>query len=293
MVRRPVISGGSLRFLAAAAALSFAVLAMAPVARANLPVDLALILAVDVSESVDRQEANQQRQGYVQAIQAEEVVEAILGGPRGRVAMTYVEWAGPNHLYVILDWAVIDSAQAAFRFANRLDRQEITQGYTTSITSLMRRTPDIFASLAVPADRRVLDISGDGPNNDGGLVHRARDRLVDAGVTINGLPILNDRPAPSGYPSLEDLPAYFRNCVVGGAGAFQVAAEGFDAFATAIKRKLVFEIAALPPKREDRPRLLRLAAAETEYDCSIGEKQSRERIRNKFETTGDGEDESP
>ena len=271
----------------AAAAVFAAALALVDQVRAAESLDLALILAVDVSESVDREEALQQRQGYVQAIRSPEVVEAILSGRQGRVALTYVEWAGPEHFFVILDWSVVDSPEAAADFAARLERQPITDGYTTSITALFKRAPAIFGGLALSADRRVLDISGDGPNNDGGYIVQARDRLIRAGITINGLPILNDRPAPSGYPRLEDLTGYFENCVLGGAGAFQIAAESFQAFAQAIRRKLLHEIAGLPPPGFGAP-LLRLAAAGPDYDCTIGEKQSRERLRNKFETTGGG-----
>lgn len=252
--------------------------------KAAEPVDLALILAVDVSESVDGQEALAQRQGYIQALQSTEVVDAILAGRRGRIAVTYVEWAGPDHLFVILDWAVIDNMASARDFAVRLKRQEITHGYTTSITSLLRRTPAIFARLSLDSDRRVLDISGDGPNNDGGYVLHARDRLLEGGVTINGLPILNDRPAPSGYPRLEDLGGYYTNCVVGGPGSFQIAAESFEDFATAIQLKMVREIADLEPSGFHPQR--RLVATSVPYDCNIGEKQSRRRILEKFETTG-------
>ena len=251
---------------------------------ATEPVDLALILAVDVSESVDGQEALAQRQGYIQALQSSEVVDAILSGRRGRIAVTYIEWAGPDHLFVILDWAVIDNMASARDFAARLKRQEITHGYTTSITSLLRRTPAIFARLSLEHDHRDLDISGDGTNNDGRYVLHARDRLLEAGVTINGLPILNDRPAPSGYPRLEDLSGYFTNCVVGGPGSFQIAAESFEDFATAIQLKMVREIAALAPSGFHPQR--RFVATSVPYDCNIGEKQSRRRILEKFETTG-------
>ena len=227
-----------------------------------------------------------QRQGYVQAIQTPDVVEAILSGPQGRIALSYVEWAGQDHFFVIVDWAVIDSPDTASAFATRLEREVITQGYTTSISTLMRRARMAFERLPLRAERRVLDISGDGPNNDGGYIVHARDRLTRAGITINGLPISNDRPAPSGYPRLENLPEYYRNCVIGGAGAFQITAESFEAFAAAIRRKLVREIAGPPPTL--RAPLMRLANVTAEYDCSIGEKQSRERIRENFETTSGG-----
>lgn len=272
------------RAIAAAFAAAYACHAWAGASYGAEAVDLALILAVDVSESVDKREAAAQRRGYVDAIKAPDVVETILSGRRGRIAMTYVEWAGPDHLFVILDWAIIDSLASANEFAARLDRQEITQGYTTSITSLLRQTPAIFSRLPFEADRRVIDISGDGPNNDGGYVLHARDRLIEAGVTINGLPILNDRPAPSGYPRLEDLSGYFEHCVVGGVGSFQISAETFQDFATAIRLKMVQEIAGrFEPARQAR---VYLAAATPGYDCTIGEQQSRKRILDKFESTG-------
>ena len=272
--------------LVIASLLSASILTPARAEPADAGVDLALMLAVDVSESVDPQEAVMQRQGYVQAIRTPDVVDAILAGPQGRIALSYVEWAGQDHYFVIIDWSVIDSPETASAFAARLDREVITKGYTTSLSTLMRRARMAFEQLPLRAERRVLDISGDGPNNDGGYIVHARDRLTRAGVTINGLPISNDRPAPSGYPRLENLPEYYGNCVIGGAGAFQIAAESFEAFAAAIRRKLVREIAGSPPGF--RAPLLRLAKAIPEYDCSIGEKQSRERIRENFETTGGG-----
>ena len=249
-------------------------------------VDLALILAVDVSESVDRQEAAQQREGYIQAIQSPDVIAAIRSGPEGRIAVAYIEWAGPDHFFVVLDWSVIDGPESAGRFAMRLQAEEVTRGFTTSITALMRRAPALFASLPMRTARYVLDISGDGPNNDGGYVLHARERLIRAGVTINGLPILNERPAPSGYPRFEDLAGYFKHCVVGGAGSFQIEAESFDDFAVAIQLKLVQEIASRPPPRHSGHRLLHLVSAAPEYDCTIGEKQSRDRLRRKFQSTG-------
>ncbi len=272
--------------LIAAVGLAASIATSARAEPAETGVDLALMLAVDVSESVDGQEALMQRQGYVQAIQTPDVLDAILSGPEGRIALSYVEWAGQDHYFVIIDWTVIDSRETASAFAARLDREVITQGYTTSISTLMRRARMAFQRLPLRAARQVLDISGDGPNNDGGYVVHARDRLTRAGITINGLPISNDRPAPSGYPRLENLPDYYRNCVIGGDGSFQIAAESFEAFAAAIRRKLVREIAGSPPGL--RPPLLRLANATAEYDCGIGEKQSRRRIRENFETTSGG-----
>ncbi len=259
-------------------------LAQAPVA-----VDLALVLAVDVSESVDRDEARLQRQGYVRAIQSTDVVEAILAGPSGRIAITYVEWAGPDHFFTIVDWSLIDSPETARDFALRLDGEIITNGYTTSISSLLRRARGLFQNVPYRASRLVLDISGDGPNNDGGYIVHDRDRLLARGVTINGLPILNDRPSPSGYPVLSDLSDYYRSCVIGGAGAFQVAAVDFNNFADAIQRKLFLEIALSPLVPQTHAHLHRIAA-DPAYDCHIGEKQSRERIRKRFQTTGEAED---
>lgn len=270
-------------------AAALVLLAAAGSTRAEQQVDLALMLAVDVSESVDAQEAVLQRQGYVQAIQAPDVVEAILGGPHGRIVLSYVEWAGPDHYFTIIDWSMIDSRESAASFAARLSREGFTQGYTTSITALFRRARGAFERLQVEADRKVLDVSGDGPNNDGGYIPHARERTIKAGVTINGLPILNDRPAPSGYPRLENLADYYRNCVIGGAGSFQISAESFEVFAQAIRRKMVREIAARPaPAR--RSRLFHLAASHEGYDCSIGERQSRQRLLDKFESTGDAKE---
>jgi hypothetical protein len=210
------------------------------------PVDLELILAVDVSGSVDEEEAQLQRQGYVSAIADPEVVRAITSGMLGRIAVTYVEWAGDGWQVPVLPWTMIDSPQTAQALAAKLAALPLGSGPWTSISDAIRNAAPMFDVNEFEGTRRIIDISGDGPNNSGGLVELERDLAVARGITINGLPIINDRFNIS-RPPMPNLDLYYRNCVIGGPGAFLVVAHGFKAFARAIRRKLILEIAGKAP----------------------------------------------
>jgi len=212
-------------------------------------VDLELVLAVDVSGSVDEVEADQQRQGYLNALVQPGVIAAIEGGENGRVAMVYIEWAGAEYQRVIADWHLIDGADSARTFADAIRQQPVTTAYWTSISNVIDYATRLFETNGFTGTRRAIDISGDGVNNRGGLVHTARDRAVAAGFTINGLPILNDRPQPYGGPTplQVNLDQYYVDNVIGGTDAFIEIAEGFEAFPAAILRKLIKEIAAYQP----------------------------------------------
>lgn len=216
-------------------------------ARAEVPVDLELVLAVDVSGSMDTEEAILQRQGYLDALVHPDVIRAIEGGYRGAIAVAYVEWAGAGHRTLIADWAEVGDAASARAFAANIGEAPITRGMYTSISNAIDVAVPMFAGNGFNGGRRVIDISGDGANNEGRLVTLARDAAVAAGITINGLPIVNDRVNPFGRRQIPDLDLYYRYCVIGGPGAFMVVAEGFGSFAEAIRRKLVSEIAGLPP----------------------------------------------
>ncbi len=210
-------------------------------------VDLELVLAVDVSGSVDIEEAKLQRQGYVSALVDPAVISAIEGGYQGAIAVTYLEWAGSHHKSVVAEWAVIEDEASARAFAAAIGEAPITSGLWTSISGAIEFAMPMFDQNGYEGSRRVIDISGDGANNDGRLVTLARDDAVAARVTINGLPIVNDRPNPFGWRQIPDLDLYYRNCVIGGMGAFIVVAEGFEDFAAAIRKKLIFEIAGTAP----------------------------------------------
>ena len=210
---------------------------------AALPVDLELVLAVDVSGSIDDHEAELQRQGYIAAFGHRRVVEAIGHGYHGRIAVMYFEWAGFGHNRIIADWTAIANAADAGAFQEVLRREPPRTARRTSISQAIEFASSRFADNGFEGKRRVIDISGDGANNWGNLVHMARDTAVAAGITINGLPIINDRPSRFGRPPMRNLDLYYQDCVIGGRSAFIVVAEGFADFAKAVLRKLILEIA--------------------------------------------------
>jgi len=245
-----------------------ALLLAAPAAAADTAVDLELVFAVDISGSIDEDEARLQREGYVRALVDEQVVRVIQAGRLGRVAVSYIEWAG-DHQGVVVGWSVIEDMASARAFAERLAHAPLMTEMWTSISGAISFALPLFENNGFRGLRRVIDISGDGPNNAGERVLPARDRAVRAGVTINGLPIMNGRPSPYGWPAYADLDLYYVECVIGGPAAFVVVANSFRDFARAIRRKMILEIAGPPPPRW---RLLP-AAARQAPDCDIGEKR--------------------
>lgn len=250
--------------------------AACPVARAaDMPVDLELILAVDVSRSMDIDEQRLQRDGYVTALTHPEVVASITRGGHGRIALSYVEWAGPTTQYTVVGWQVIDGAASARAFAAALAQAPIQQFRGTSISNGLVYVAPQFDNNGYEAARRVIDVSGDGPNNMGIPIEVARDPVVDAGITINGLPIMIKRPG--GFASIPDLDVYYQDCVIGGFGAFMVAVHSADQFAEAIRRKLVLEIAG----QEREPQVIPAAATAggKRIDCLIGEKLRQQWMR--------------
>jgi hypothetical protein len=234
----------SLVLATSAAAAAFAV----PARRARAqgaPVDVALVLAVDVSRSIDEDEAKLQREGYRTAMTDPAVMEAIRGGMVGAVAIAYVEWAGAEYQRQVLPWQRISAAADAQLWADRLAEAPRASLSWTSISGGIDFSQRVLADSPFEATRRVIDVSGDGVNNSGGPVESARDRAVAEGIIINGLPIVNDRPTFGRMPPVP-LDEYYRESVVGGPGAFVIVAEDFASFGTAVKRKLIREIAALP-----------------------------------------------
>jgi len=213
-------------------------------ARADEPVDVALVLAIDVSRSVDEDEARLQREGYRAAVTDPRVVEAIRGGMLGSIAIAYVEWAGSEYQRLVLPWVRIDSQAAADSWAEALAQAPRASLSWTSISGAIDFSRSVLAECPHEATRRVIDVSGDGVNNSGVPAEQARDRAVAEGITINGLPILNDRPT-FGRPPPLPLDAYYRESVIGGQGAFLIPAEDFEAFGNAVRRKLIREVAGL------------------------------------------------
>ena len=210
--------------------------------RANEGQDIALALAVDVSISVGEDEKRLQRRGYIEAFRSQEIINAILAGPYGSIAVTYFEWSGAVEPSVVVPWFVIDSEETALEFASLLSRNTARRKDTTSISGAMLFAKRLLDMRRGTARRLVLDISGDGPNNHGIPVEAARDRLVAAGITINGLPIMvNANQAFAGF-DLSKLDSYYRDRVIGGNGAFLISALSWREFPDAVRRKLVLEI---------------------------------------------------
>jgi hypothetical protein len=238
------------RTLALARTLVLALTAASPFlvtgfARADtVPVDLELVLAVDVSLSMDPDEQRLQRDGYVEALKDADVMAAIRANGLGRIGVVYVEWAGTATQKVTVPWSLIDGPTTAAAFSDRLAQAPILRAQRTSISGALSFTGSLFDSSGFKGKRRVIDVSGDGPNNDGGPVTEIRDALVAKGITINGLPIMIK--AATGWFDLENLDEYYEDCVIGGFGAFMIVAKDKVEFAKAIKRKLLLEIAERP-----------------------------------------------
>lgn len=230
--------------LLAALAMTAALLGGAP-AQAQVEVDLALVLAVDISRSVDDEEARLQREGYMAALTDPRVINAIQSGATGQIALAYVEWAGAEFQRTVVDWRIVRDGEDAAEFAALIDAAPRLSAGWTSVSGAIDYSVQVLARCPCTPLRRVIDVSGDGSNNSGRPARMARDDAVDAGIVINGLPILNDRPNFS-RPAEANLDAFYEREVIGGPGGFMIPAEDFHAFASAILTKLIREISALP-----------------------------------------------
>jgi hypothetical protein len=233
-------------------------------ARATTEVDLALVLAVDISNSMDLEEQELQRSGFVEAFRSPLVHDAIRGGTLGRIAVTYMEWAGAGRQTVVVSWMTIEGAQGAVAFADQLARAPIQRGPRTSISGAIDFGVRLLEESHVEPLRRVIDVSGDGANNQGRPVTLARQVALARDITINGLPIMLKRA--NSFWDIANLEAYYRDCVIGGAGAFMIPVRERHHFAEAIKTKIIREIAAVAPE----PRLVPVQA-EGSADCLAGE----------------------
>jgi hypothetical protein len=206
-----------------------------------LDVDLELILAVDVSRSIDGDEHRLQREGYVAAFRHPDLLQAIKSGPFGRIAVVYFEWAGSRHQSVVVPWSILSDNHDLEAFAGDLEAQPILPEAGTSISSALMFAERIFTVSGVRGLRRAIDVSGDGPNNDGPAIEPVRRRLIADGVAINGLPIKTGSGGGRG-----DLTDYFARSVIGGPRAFAITVDDKSRFADSIRRKLVLEIGWLP-----------------------------------------------
>ena len=239
---------GAVRF----AVLIVALALLAPAARAAEKVDLLLVLAADVSRSVDQEKFQLQRNGYAAAISNPRVLEAIRSGANSRIAVLYEEWSGVLSHQTLIDWTIIDGAKSAQAFGDQLLELPRSFADRTSISGGIDFAMEQLARAPYEAKRRTIDVSGDGTNNAGRNVVLARDDAVAKGVTINGLVILSEHPLawnPEHTNPPGGLASYYREHVVGGPGAFVMEAKDFNSFGQAIINKMVAEIALAEPNR--------------------------------------------
>ena len=230
-------------------------------------VDVELVLAVDVSYSMDMDELAVQREGYAQAIVSKEFLQALKALPNGKISVTYFEWAASNDQKIIIPWRVIDGPETADAVADEILKTPIRRASRTSISGAINFAMPLFENNPYPGLRRVIDISGDGPNNNGVPVTPVRDEAVSKGIIINGLPIMVKEPSYSTM-DIENLDWYYEDCVVGGPGSFVVAIKDREKFKEAIRTKLLLEVAGRTP---DRP-VIPVADREPRVSCMIGEK---------------------
>ena len=243
-------------------------------------VDLALVLAVDVSYSMDRDEQLLQRQGYISALTSPQVIAAIQRGRTGKIAVAYVEWAGSTSQFLIAGWHIIKDFTSAEQFSIILAQSPFQQIYRTSISEALNYSAKLFDILPYNTVRKTIDISGDGPNNQGSLVTVTRDQILARNISINGLPLLIKRPEDSWF-DIPNLDEYYIKCVIGGPSSFSIPVHNVANFESALRKKLLFEIAEkLPPKNEIH---LAKGFAITEINnedlCTIGERMWQERMQ--------------
>jgi hypothetical protein len=240
-----------------------------PLAEKEATVDVELVLAVDVSYSMDMDELAIQREGYAQAIVSKEFLQALKSGPNGKIAVTYFEWAASTDQKIIIPWRLIDGPETADAVANEIMKTPIRRASRTSISGAINFAMPLFEENNYRGLRRVIDISGDGPNNNGMPVTTARDAALEKGIIINGLPIMVKEPSYSTM-DIDNLDYYYEDCVIGGPGSFVVTIKDREKFKEAIRTKLLLEVAGRQPERAVVP-----AATQTKeprVNCLIGEK---------------------
>jgi hypothetical protein len=231
------------------------------------PVDVELILAVDVSYSMDMDELAIQREGYAQAIISKEFLQALKSGPNGKISVTYFEWAASSDQKIIIPWRLIDGPETADAVANEIMKTPIRRASRTSISGAIYFAIPLFNEDPYHGLRRVIDISGDGPNNNGAPVTGAREEALSKGIVINGLPIMVKEPSYSTM-DIDNLDWYYEDCVIGGAGSFVVPIRDREKFKEAIRTKLLLEVAGRVPERPAVP----VAEREPRVSCLVGEK---------------------
>jgi hypothetical protein len=237
-----------------------------------IPVDVELVIAVDVSYSMDPDEQALQREGYTQALTSREFLRALREGANGKIAVTYFEWAGANDQKIVMPWRLIDGPEAADAVAAEITRAPYRRASRTSIAGALRFAKPLFDNSGYRGLRRVIDVSGDGANNSGPLVVPTRDDIVASGITINGLPIMLKR-ASYATLDIEQLDIYYEDCVIGGPGAFVIPIREREKFIEATRTKLVLEIAGRQPEQ----RVIPASAEAPRISCTVGERMWQER----------------
>lgn len=214
-------------------------------------VDLELVLAVDISQSMDFEEHTLQRNGYIEAFRHKDVIDALISGPRGRIAVTYMEWAGAFQPTQLIPWTIIDSEKAALSFADKIAAEPVYGEQRTSISTALYEAARLIDENTFSSHRQVIDVSGDGANNAGPPVERARDDVLKRGIIINGLPIMLGKPME--FYDIEHLDRYYKHCVIGGEGAFIAPVFSLKQLSATIRKKLVLEIAGLETRPAGSP----------------------------------------
>jgi hypothetical protein len=237
-----------------------------------IPVDVELVLAVDVSYSMDPDEQALQREGYARAFTSKEFMQALHEGAQGRIAVTYIEWAGQFDQRIIMPWRLIEGPESADAVAAEISAAPTRRASRTSISGGLRFARSLFDHSGYRGTRRVIDVSGDGANNAGPPVAPMRDETVKMGIVINGLPIMLKRANP-GTMDIANLDVYYEDCVVGGPGAFVIPIRTREKFIEAIRNKMVLEVAGRQPK----PRVVPASAEKPRISCLIGEQMWQDR----------------
>jgi hypothetical protein len=237
-----------------------------------VPVDTEVVLAVDVSYSMDPEEQALQREGYIAGITSREFMQALRSGMNGKVAVTYFEWAGPFDQKIVVPWRLIDGPESAGGFVNEIARAPYRRASRTSISGALNFGKPLFEGSGYRGVRRVIDVSGDGANNSGPLVTLTRDDVLAAGITINGLPIMLKRPN-SFTMDIDNLDVYYEDCVIGGPGAFVIPIREREQFKEATRTKLILEIAGRTPE----PQVIPAKSDNPRISCTIGERLWQQR----------------
>lgn len=267
------------RYLVTGFAAALIALSSSSSMRAGAPigVDVELVLAVDISYSMDFDELALQREGYITALTSKDFIDALRGGAHGRIALIYIEWAGTHEQTIVVPWTLISDRASAEAFAAKLAAAPVRRTYRTSISGGLIFAAEQFGKSDFKGVRRVIDVSGDGTNNQGPLIEPTRDDIVAKGIVINGLPLQLKMPVGS-MLDIPDLHEYYEDCVIGGPGSFVIPVRERSQFVNAIRQKLILEVSGITP-RQTAPRAVP-AVKPPRVSCTIGEQMWMQRWGN-------------